>query len=82
MKESPGMYAHKQTCALIGQRRQSGDDQMIKCGDQIQHSQPRGPMTKICQCLTMSNPPPPPNTRTVPFPITRNGGGGGGHAYK
>ena len=77
MKEPPGTYAHKQTCALIGQTRQSGDDQMIKCWDQIQHSQPRGPMTMILStecscsrgCLTMSN-PPPPNTHTHTHTVT------------
>ena len=88
MKEPPGTYAHKQTCALIGQTRQSGDDQMIKCWDQIQHSQPRGPMTMIllteCSCsrgcLTMSNPPPPnTHTHTQPrFQLPGMGGGGGG----
>ena len=84
MKEPPGTYAHKQTCALIGQTRQSGDDQMIKCGDQIQHSQPGGPLTMIlstecsCRrgCLTMSNPPSPPNTHTH---LPGGGGGGGTH---
>ena len=96
MKEPPGTYAHKQTptskLALIGQTRQSGDDQMIKCWDQIQHSQPRGPMTMILStecscsrgCLTMSN--PPPNTHTHTRTHTHNpvsnypewGGGGAG----
>ena len=46
MKEPPGTYAHKQTCALIGQTRQSGDDQMIKCWDQIQHSGPDSVMVR------------------------------------